>query len=112
MVAALSILVNPRSFRAIVTEATKSVSLVYLFGVLDFAAGSAIVLVHNVWTTDWRVLVTLLGWLLVVRGLLRMFAPEQVKAYAATVLRRQNLYTASAVIIGVIGAVLCYFGYR
>jgi hypothetical protein len=41
-----------------------------------------------------------------------MFAPEQVKAYAATVLRRQNLYTASAAIVGVIGAVLCYFGYR
>ena len=43
------------------TEVVGSITLVYLFGLFDFAAGLAIVLVHNVWTVNWRVLITLIG---------------------------------------------------
>ena len=38
-------------------------ALVLLSGVLSFVAGLAIVRVHNIWTLDWPVLVTILGWL-------------------------------------------------
>ena len=34
-------------------------------------AGLAIVLVHNVWTFDWRVIITILGWLAVLGGIFR-----------------------------------------
>ena len=36
--------------------------VVYLSGVLMFAAGLAIVRAHNHWARDWTVLVTLSGW--------------------------------------------------
>ncbi len=48
--------------------------VVYLSGVLMFVAGLAIVRAHNLWTRDWRVLVTLSGWFLLILGLFRMFA--------------------------------------
>lgn len=59
-----------------------SAHLVYLNGLLLFVAGLAIVQVHNVWTTDWPVLVTLMGWLFLLGGLIRMVAP--VSAQQAT----------------------------
>ncbi len=52
-----------------------SPTLVYLNGVLLFVAGLAIVRTHNVWVRRWPVLVTLLGWVALAIGLLRMFAP-------------------------------------
>jgi hypothetical protein len=49
--------------------------LVYLNGTLLFIAGLAIVRDHNRWKGGWPVLVTLVGWLLILGGLVRMFAP-------------------------------------
>ena len=49
--------------------------VVYLSGTLLFVAGLSIVRVHNCWTDGWPVLVTLMGWLAMVGGLIRMIAP-------------------------------------
>jgi hypothetical protein len=56
--------------------ATSLAPVVYLNGAVLFVAGLAIVRSHNLWTRDWRVLVTLMGWLGMLAGLYRMFAPE------------------------------------
>lgn len=48
---------------------------VYLNGTLLFVAGLAIVRAHNVWSHQWPVLITLVGWFAIIVGLARMFAP-------------------------------------
>ena len=59
--------------------------VVYLSGVLMFVAGLAIVRAHNLWTRDWRVLVTLTGWVFLILGTVRMFAANAyVRGAAAT----------------------------
>jgi hypothetical protein len=50
-------------------------AVVYLNGTLLFVAGLTIVQAHNRWVWAWPVLVTLTGWVLVLGGLYRMFAP-------------------------------------
>ena len=55
------IVLNPKSFRTIAGEVVRSVTLAYLFGFMDLAAGLAIVLTHNVWVASWRVLIGLTG---------------------------------------------------
>lgn len=49
--------------------------VVYLSGALLFVAGLSIIHVHNRWTGSWPVLVTLIGWLAMLGGLIRMIAP-------------------------------------
>ena len=50
--------------------------VVYLNGTLLFVAGLSIVRAHNLWTYGWPVMVTLVGWIGILGGLFRMFAPE------------------------------------
>ncbi|MGE0854835.1 MAG: hypothetical protein AB7L18_01955 [Hyphomicrobiaceae bacterium] len=45
---------------------------IFLAGLLAFVAGLAILRVHNVWTADWRMAVTIFGWLAVIGGIFRM----------------------------------------
>jgi hypothetical protein len=108
---AINLFLNPRTFRTMASEIVKSVTLVYLFGIMDFIAGLAILLVHNVWALHWYVLITLLGWLLLLRGIARTVATGKVMAYAATVATRRDLYAVAAAVTGVAGLILCYFGY-
>jgi len=111
LIVGASILFNPKVFRDIAAEVVRSVTLVYLFGFIDFAAGLAIVLSHNVWLMGWPVLITLIGWLLLIRGTVRVLIPETVMGYAAKVLGNKRLIPVAGVVTGIIGLVLCYFGY-
>lgn len=50
--------------------------LTYLAGLLWFLGGLAIVSVHNRWSTNWPVAITLVGWFFLLGGLFRLFMPE------------------------------------
>jgi hypothetical protein len=58
---------------------TQIVPLVYLSGVLLFIAGISIVRSHNIWVAGWQMSVTIIGWLAILLGLIRMFFPHLYK---------------------------------
>ena len=81
---------------------------VYLDGALIFVAGLAIVRAHNIWSRDWPVLITLVGWFAVIAGFGRMAAPlssQQAGQSAAIVY-------GSIVALLVIGIVLTCHAFR
>jgi hypothetical protein len=47
---------------------------------LWLAGGVALVLVHNVWTSDWRVVIALISWITILRGVLTMLWPQSIPA--------------------------------
>jgi len=51
--------------------------VIYLSGIIMFVAGLALLQAHNVWQKNWTVLITLAGWILLLLGLVRMFAASQ-----------------------------------
>ena len=59
----VGLLVNSAAYRTMAEEGLRSRVLIYLTGVLTMTAGLAVVLNHSVWAADWRVIITLLGWL-------------------------------------------------
>jgi len=59
---------------------TQIVPLIYLNGVLLFVAGLAIVNCHNIWIYGWQTLITIIGYIVIIVGLFRMFFPEIQKA--------------------------------
>ena len=107
----IGILINPRPFRTMAGEVVRSVTLIYLFGLVDCAAGLAIVLTHNVWVASWRVLITLIGWLMLIRGAARIVVPHMISPYAAKVIGRKEIYPATGAVTAILGLVLSYFGY-
>jgi hypothetical protein len=50
--------------------------LTYLAGLIWFLGGLAVVRVHNRWSMDWPVAITLVGWFFLVGGVFRMLFPE------------------------------------
>ena len=59
---------------------TQIVPLVYLSGVLFFIAGLSIVRKHNIWVWGWQSFITIIGWLGLLLGILRMFFPQMYSA--------------------------------
>jgi hypothetical protein len=82
-----------------------------LSGILLFVADLAIVRTHNIWAGGWPVLVTVLGWLILLGGLARMLFPTQIAAIAAGVGRSTGVIVAAAIVLLVLGAILLFKGY-
>lgn len=49
-------------------------------GIVWLMGGLAVVWFHNLWVRDWRVIVTLLGWMSLLAGVFRMAVPDSPQA--------------------------------
>ena len=107
----LALVVQGSGFRAFAGEFMASPALIFLSGIITLPAGLAIVLTHNVWTPDWRVIITIVGWLAVVTGAIRMIFPQQAAAKARGLIAQPLIPTIGAAIWLAIGALLCFYGY-
>ena len=111
LVIGLAAFANQRGFRDMALEFMASPALMFLSGLLIMPAGLAIVLTHNVWTADWRVLVTLFGWLNAIGGALRLFGPLFVVKAGHAMQKKPWFPSIAAAVWTVIGLLLCFFGY-
>jgi hypothetical protein len=56
----------------------KSIAIIYLSGLISLAMGILSLLIYSSWSFDGKVLVTILGWIAVFKGVLRLFFPNLV----------------------------------
>jgi hypothetical protein len=112
LVIGLAVFANQRGFRDMAEEFMASRALMFLSGFLLMPVGTAIVLTHNIWTADWRVLITIFGWLNVVGGALRLFAPPFLVKTGKAMLKQPYFTSIAAAIWVVLGLLFCFFGFR
>ena len=111
VVVGVALLLKPQMFRTMLPEFIRSPTLLYLAGFIGLLAGLALVLTHNVWLLDWRLIITLIGWIAIVRAVLTILAPQQIVAFGSKVLAHRGLFLAIGVVNLCVGLVLSYFGY-
>jgi len=84
-------------------------ALLLIVGMAALVTGFAIVLAHNVWSGGvLAVLVTLFGWLLVIRGLVLLLVPTEAFIADFQLLRFEDLFYAYAGITFLIGLIFVY----
>jgi hypothetical protein len=104
-------LVNAAVLRQVAEQFLASHALIYLAGLLGMVAGVAIILTHNLWVGDWRVVITIIGWLMAIGGAVRLILPQRAEAAGHWFLKRPATQTAAAAIWLAVGALLTFFGY-
>jgi len=108
---ALGMLFNSATFRGLGEEFLRSHAMIYLSGLLTLVAGLALVNVHNLWNRGWRLIITILGWLMVVGGALRIMLPRQIELIGGTAFAEPATVTICGLIALLLGLILSYYGY-
>jgi len=108
---AAGMLLNLASFPALAEQISRDPGLIFLSGILLFVAGLAMVRTHNIWVGGWPLVVTVLGWVAVLSGLLRMLFPIQLAAVAAEVGRNPGWIISGTVVLLALGGFLSFKGY-
>lgn len=108
---AVGMLVNVGMYERMIADALQFGALFYLSGLLSLLAGLTIVNLHNNWPMDWRVIITVLGWLMTIGGIIRIVLPQVAIAVGSTIYGGGASAVVAALIIGALGAFLSFKGY-
>ena len=97
----------------LVDEFLGSRSTLFFAGLVSLMIGLFIILVHNVWVGPLAVIVvTILGWLLFLRGIVWLFVPSGVlRKLVKGILKKEQSYFIIVFIVFVIGLYLAYVGF-
>ncbi len=105
------LLIDQRAFKEMAAEFLASRTLLFLSGFLTLLGGLAIVNTHNVWELGWPVIITIIGWLAVIGGTVRIVWPSVAKSVGNRMLERAEAITAAGGFNLLLGVFLCYMGY-
>ena len=110
-VVGLTTLINPKVLDQVGREFLASRALIFIGGVLALVAGLAIVNTHNVWTAGWPVIITVVGWLAVVGGVIRMAFPTLTRTLGEALLGKPATLRVIGAIQAALGLYLMAVGY-
>ena len=105
-----AILVRYKESLALEGEASKSPALVHLSGFAFLVLGALLVVSHSVWTLDWRLVITIMGWLILLKGAGRMLFPGAVRRLIEKK-RDDRRFLLGEVVVLLVGLYLLYYGY-
>lgn len=88
-------------------EMTDDKAFVISTGYITLLMGLVTVILHNVWVTDWRVVITVLGWSTMIKGIMKIGFPEQIHKEAQ---RFKTKQTFSAIFLLIVGVWLLWMG--
>ncbi len=95
-------------FLGTVIEMTEDKSFVISTGYISLLMGLVTVILHNVWVLDWRVVVTILGWSTLIKGILKVGFPRFIHKQAQIF---KNQQTFEAIILTLLGAWLIWVSF-
>ncbi len=110
LIMALDLLFRRHELEGAVKDFAASKGLLVSSGSMSLLLGLAIVISHPVYTGDWRGLITLIGYLLILRGIMRVAFPSRIQKRLVTFFHQG--YWVILLIIFVLGIYLTYTGFR
>ncbi|HKM63482.1 MAG TPA: hypothetical protein VJY39_13435 [Acidisphaera sp.] len=111
VVVGIALLLRPHLFKDVMADFLRSAALIYLAGFFGLLGGLALVLTHNLWVADWWLIVTLIGWLAVLRAVVTIMRPEWIVAAGRAIVGREAFIRGSGGADLALGLVLSWFGY-
>lgn len=107
----LGVIINAKALPLIGDGFSKNLGLVFLSGVFTLLGGLTILLFHNIWAADWRLIITIFGWITLIKGLWLTVLPQTVAKVAGLYLKNTSLVLAVWIIMLLFGAFLTSKGY-
>jgi uncharacterized membrane protein len=104
-------LLHIKSYQRIIDGFVANAALVYFSGVFALLLGLLVIQCHNIWTLNWRVIITLIGWMSTLKGMYLIFVPGSLAQVAKFYLKFPILLTFHMILLLVLGSILITFGF-
>jgi len=111
LVATLGWLFNREFYKRMICEFSQNHAVLYISGIFAFVFGVVILILHNSWTANWQVLITLIGWAGLIKGLTILVFPQAMIRYGQAFATNKVLFMLTFLLAFLLGLVLTWYGY-
>ena len=111
IIVAIALFANPGGYREIVEDFLDLPALTYIGGLMALFFGLLILNFHSAWSADWRVLVTILGWMGFAKGAVLIIRPQAFAGLSQSMMGSDARIRVMAVLALVLGLYLAVNGY-
>lgn len=105
-----AMLINKSYYQETLITMLQNSGVMFLIAVISLLCGVLLVVFHNIWVPDWRVVITLLAWLGLLKGVVRLFFPNTILKWSHCI-QNHGVYYSSLGICAVVGLYLIYKGF-
>ncbi|MFC1599661.1 hypothetical protein ACFL3T_01370 [Patescibacteria group bacterium] len=106
----LGLLINAGYYKKAFGEIMKDKTGILLGGMFALVIGLLLVMYHNVWEASWVVIITIIGWIALVKGVLLLVYPGFAEWFEGWFKNKSFLMFMGAASL-ILGGVLTYFGW-
>lgn len=107
----IGIFVNSEYYKKLFADFIESTAALYLGGLVALAVGYLIVAFHNTWTWDLSVIITVLGWLALIKGIIILLLPKTMIAFSKAIMQKPKFIKIEAIAVTILGLAFSFLGF-
>jgi len=111
MIVSAAFLLHREDYQKVVEGFLNNEGVKYLGAFLALLIGLLIVNTHNVWEASWVVLITLIGWISIIKGIWLLMFPNNVRRFMEAYQKDSTFLKVQLCWTFILGVFLTYKGY-
>lgn len=108
---AFGILFNKKYYKELVSKVADNSVFMLFGGFLAIVFGFLILEFHNSWNSDWTSIITLVGWISLLKGIALLVIPKISDTYKNIFSSTGNIINYAMILMLMLGLVFGYFGF-
>jgi len=109
VVVGIGILMNPAYYHKMMTDLMKNTTFLFFGGTTNLVIGTLLVTYHNIWELSWVVLITITGYMALLKGVSLLVFPGHVNMWQPLI--KESALSKVAIFSIVLGLIFGYFGF-
>jgi len=110
LIIGISLLTNPKFYQNLIKSLEKEPIALYITSLGAMTIGLSIILKNNLWTTTPEVIISLLGWILFLKGILLAFNPLSIYKISKK-LAKSSFIVWGGIFWIILGTYMCWLGF-
>ena len=107
----IGILINPGFYKKLFEDFIENAAVMYLGGIMALTIGYLIVVFHNTWTKDLSVIITIVGCLAMIKGILILIRPNMIIALSKAMVQKESILKIEAIAVIILGLAFSFLGF-
>ncbi|MFC3907505.1 hypothetical protein ACFORL_00245 [Legionella dresdenensis] len=112
IIVSVAMYVDMQQFTGYVQRLIHDPTLMFVTGFFTLILGILMVVSHNIWQWNWRLLITIIAWIVLLKGIGIIFLPHFIDTVSLSFVENIYMTYAAAGLDLLLGLFLCYKGFK
>lgn len=107
----LGLLFSSKFYKREIPKLIENPALLIYGGFVATVIGYLIIHYHNIWENNWTILITVIGWIGLIKGIILLVFPESYKVYKSSIFHEDYILKVFVPLTFIVGLLMGYYGF-